>query len=203
MVWYTFLQCMWSVHYSFHAYEVWQGQLAIWSREQKAEAVGESHYCLSAQAGKQAPPPWLNCCSAEAWHGFKCGNLRGRGGTCSGWSEGAQPGVMGLEPTNKKISTNREENISSSEKAVPSPQGTAGRLPAWVIRKQIFTKYFRELPGEWSGHDEEETSRPNGSFPVPTPMIPKSFCFFPTHHSQFGLSRTARILWSVCSRTWI
>lgn len=37
----------------------------------------------------------LNCGSAEACHGFKCGNLRGRGRACSGWSEGDQPGVTG------------------------------------------------------------------------------------------------------------
>lgn len=45
---------------------------------QKAEAAGESHYSRKHKARKPAPPPSLNCGSAEAGHGFKCGNLRGR-----------------------------------------------------------------------------------------------------------------------------
>lgn len=45
---------------------------------QKAEAAGESYYSRKHKARKPAPPPSLNCGSAEAGHGFKCGNLRGR-----------------------------------------------------------------------------------------------------------------------------
>lgn len=45
---------------------------------QQAEAAGESHYSRKHKARKPAPPPSLNCGSAEAGHGFKCGNLRGR-----------------------------------------------------------------------------------------------------------------------------
>lgn len=42
---------------------------------------------------------------------------------CSGWSEGDQPGVMGLEPNEKKIPNNHEENFSFSENTALPPQG--------------------------------------------------------------------------------
>lgn len=118
--------------------------------------------------------------SAEAGHGFKCGNLRGRGRTCSGWSEGDQPGVMGLEPTEKKkIPTNREENISFSEKAALLPQGRLEDSQP----ESFGNTFYKALQGDPRGMVwplTEEDSRPSEPFPVPTPMIPGSPLLLPS-----------------------
>lgn len=159
---------------------------------QNNEAAGESHYFRKCKTRKQALPPRFNCCSAEAWHRFKCGNPRGRGGTCSGWSEGDQPGVMGLEPTNKKPQP-------ILRKIFP-PQKRPLRLPGERLEDSQpesfgnrFYKALKGIPGDGLAMTEEEASWPSGSFPAPTPMIPGSFCCFQLTGASVVV---ARLLWS-------
>lgn len=118
--------------------------------------------------------------SAEAGHGFKCGNLRGRGRTCSGWSEGDQPGVMGLEPTEKKKSQPIARKIFPSQKRLLYFPRDGWKTPSLSHLETHFTKRYRGIPGGMVWPLTEENSRPSEPFPVPTPMIPGSPLFLPS-----------------------
>lgn len=101
----------------------------------------------------------------------------------------------GAGANQQKIPTNREESISSTEKAISFPQGMAGRLPDWVIWKQIFTKRSRVSRGS----DEAMTTkeRLHDQVGLFQPQLP--WFLEPSASSQHSVTSMAEAWLSGCS----
>lgn len=130
-----------------------ENQTAVQTRGRKMQQLGKVITPANARPGSRPHSP-LNYDLAEAWHGFKCGNLRGRGLVWGGLRETSQE-WWGWSQETKHPNQSWGKYFLLRKGCSSSPE-RAGRLPAWVIWKQILQKKkkcYRGSQEGWSGHD--------------------------------------------------
>lgn len=118
--------------HSFHTYEILQGQ-KIGKKfrvgDQNPEAAGESHRFRKTRLG--SGPLLLRLIAAQRKHDtdLTVGRQEVEGDLFR-VVRGRPARSDGAGANQQKIPTNREANISSTERAALLPKGKAGRLPA-------------------------------------------------------------------------
>lgn len=169
--------------------------------DENAGAAGGSHLCREPQTGKQAPPPPFNCCSGEPRHRLHGGKARGGGGPVQGGPRETSQERWGWSQPTKDPSQSRGTQFLPRKSRFTS-QGTGWKAPSLSHLEADLTERS-SLSQESISHDEEEASRPSGSFPAPTPMVPGASRFFPAQGGQCGRSTTVRSFRPEHGKAWV